>query len=252
MFLRAASAILMATAILCPAALHAEHDLGAEAALFTRPLAVKTVPPKSSNDEIGELMCTYYPDVMVRETGTDSPAPGAATIIPLADAAHRPGCNTAHVAREVPLKTEGFFLLGRKGPFLFFEAADPYGAVPFSILDASTGRAVFTDGKKDEGLHTVALDGGTLRIRFTRSVNGSCSIPQDAPGCWAKMAQEGKIPPRLAQSAPPVQACAASYGKEKAPADGPSVIYYDVDMTVDRSGKTTINSLGTVFCEPLP
>ena len=252
MFHRSAGTLLLAGALLCPPPLHAERSLGAEAALFDRPLAVKTVPPKSANDETGELICTYYRDVMVRETGTDSPAPGPAAIIPVPDAARRPACNAAHAAQEIPLKTEQYYLLGRKGPFLFFDEADPNGAERFMILDASTGRTLYADGRTFEGVKSVALEAGALHIRFIRAFNGSCSVSQDAPGCWPKLVQEGKIPAQLAQSAPPVHACTASYAREKAPADDPSVISYGIDMTVDRAGDTKIHSFGSLGCEPMP
>ena len=177
---------------------------------------------------------------MVRETGTDSPSPGAATIVPVPDASRRPLCNAAHAAREVSLKTKYYGLLGRKGPFLFFAEADPNGAVGFLILTATTGRVIYNDGVSAEydcALQSAALEDGALHIRFTRVFNGSCSIAKDGAKCWARMAQEGKIPRSLAQSPPPVPACAAAYRKQQLPPDDPdpSIIYYDVDMTVDPS-----------------
>ncbi len=252
MFHRSVGALLLSGALLCPPPLHAEHDLGAEGGLFDRPVTVKTVPPKSANDETGELMCTYYRDFMVRETGTDSPAPGPAAIIPVPDAARRPACTAAHAAQEIPLKTEQYFLLGRKGPFLFFDEADPNGAQRFMILDASTGGTLYADGRIFEGLKSVALEAATLHVRFIRAFNGSCSVLKDAPGCWPHLVQEGKIPAQLAQSAPPVQVCAASYAREKVPADDPNVISYGIDITLDRAGNTKIHSIGPIGCEPMP
>ncbi len=249
---RGALSLFSVIAMFGPAALHAEDSVSREAALFDRPAAVRSVPPKTDNDPAGEIRCTYYGDFMVRETGTDSPAPGPAAIIPAPDAGRRPACNAAPAARTVPLKTEEHALLGRKGPFLVFEAADPYGAVPFIVLDANTGRLIYSDGKHTDGLRSVALEGGALRIRYPRAFNGACSIIKDEAGCWSKIALAANVPPALAQSPPPVPACTTAYRRAEAPADGPSMIIYDLDVTLDISGRTQVNSFGTVGCEPMP
>ena len=138
---------------------------------------------------------------MFRETETDSPSPDAAAIVPVPDASRRPLCNAAHAAGEVSLKTANYALVGRKGPFLFFEAVDPLGAVGFLILTATTGRVIYNNGVSAEydcSLQSAALEDGALHIRFTRVFNGSCSIAKDGAKCWARMAREGKIPRSLA------------------------------------------------------
>jgi hypothetical protein len=257
--------LLAALAMLSSAAVHAEDRADPCAALFDHPVAVQRVPPGASADPIGEITCTYYAALMVRETGADSPSPGAATIVPVADASPRPLCNAAHAAREVSLQTANYALVGRKGPFLFFGAADPQGAVEFLILTATTGQVIHNDGMyagytSDNGkvidctLQSVALEEGALHIRFTRAFNGSCSIAKDGAKCWARMAREGKIPHSLAQAPPPVHACAVAYRKQQLPADDPdpSEIYYDVDLTVDPSGRTQVNARGAVGCLPVP
>lgn len=244
--------LLSVLALLAPVALHAEDSANREAALFDRPALVKSVPPKSGKDQSGEIRCTWYRDFMVRETGTDSPAPGAAAIVPRSEAGARASCTAAPAAGEVPLKTEDHSLLGKKGPFLVFDAADPYGAVPFIVIDSGSGRVIYTDGKSTDGLKSVALAGGSLHISYKRAFNGSCPILKDAAGCWSKIAQAGNFPPRLAKSPPPVDACTASYAKGNVPADDPSMITYDVDVTIDAAGKSKINSFGTAGCDPLP
>ncbi len=217
-------------------------------AIFDPPLTTQRIPAKSDNDPVGELFCTYYPDLMIRQSGTDTPAPNAATIIP---GAHPP-CDAGHAAGEIALKTANFSLDGRKGRFLVFSQTDPNGAVPFMVLDIeSGGRVIYTDGTAaDRGIHSAAVENGGLRLRYTRGFNAPCSIMQDAAGCWAKLTAEGRVPKTLA--APSPQACAAAYRAAKAGADDPSVITYDVDMTIDPTGKTQVLSRGAVGCDAMP
>jgi hypothetical protein len=257
--------LFSALAVLSSAAAHAEGRAYPCAALFDHPVAVQRVPPRSSADHIGEVTCTYYRDFMVRETGTDGPAPGPASIIPVSDASRGPLCNAAQAARAVSLKTAYYGLTGRKGPFLFFSETDPNGAVAFLIVTAATGRVIHSDGMlagytADDGkvidctLHSVALEDSALHLRFTRAFNGSCSIAKDGATCWARMAREGKIPRSLAQSPPPTEACATAYRKQQLPADDPdpSEIHYDVDVTLDQSGRMRVNARGAIGCEPMP
>jgi hypothetical protein len=142
----------------------------------------------------------------------------------------------------------------KKGPYLAFGAADPNGAEDFKIIDAGTGRQIFADSRRPTGFQSAAVENGAFRVRYTRAVNGPCSIVKDGSACWAKMVRTGAIPRELALSPPSVQICAAEYRKEKvpAPADDPSIIFYDVDITLDESGKAQVNSRGAVGCEPMP
>ncbi len=242
-----------AIVVLFPIAAHCEDDAGRLAAMFDRPALVKKVPPKSEGDPIGEIMCTYYPDLMVRETGTDTPDPNAATLVPLPAGISRPPCNAGHHPHEITLRTEGFDLLGRKGQFLLFGATDPNGAVPFVAIDARGGRVIFTDGTAaDRGFQAINVQNGVLHLRYTRGFNASCSIVQSAAACWSKLLAEGKIPRDMGPLVPSPEVCAGSYAAERAPADDPSVITYDVEMTIDLAGNALVLSHGAVGCAPVP
>ncbi len=228
----------------------ADHD----AALFDYLVTVKRIPAKSPADPAGETKCTYYPDLMIRQTQTDTPDPSDATIVPFPGAGPRPACSVAPVANAVPLKTNGYYLIGRKGPYLIFAVADPSGAQDFQVIDAGSGRQIFADSRTSTGFQSVDVENGALHLRYARAVNGSCSIVKDGSACWAKMVRAGAIPRDMAQSSPSVQACAAAYrkGKSPAPAMTPSIIFYDVDMTLDTAGKAKVNSRGAVGCEAMP
>ncbi len=217
--------------------------------LFDPAVARQTVPAKSGADSVAESRCTWYPDLMVRETGTDTPAPAAASVIPGA----RPLCTRAHVAGQVALDTANYSMLGRKGRFLFFGATDPNGAVPFKILDAASGRIIYADGTAaDRGFASVQIENGGLRLKYTRGLNATCSIMQDAAACWSRLIAEGKIPRAMARTPPSPQACAASYKDMKASVDDPSIITYDVEITVNAAGKTAVLSRGAPACGAMP
>ncbi len=241
---RTAAPLILATLVVTAAA----RADAAPPAIFDPPLATQRIAAKSANDPAGELVCTTYPDLTIRESGTDTPAPNAATIIP----GRHPACAAGHAAGEITLKTANFSLDGRKGRFLVFSQTDPNGAVPFMVLDIeSGGRVIYTDATAaDRGIRSAAVENGALHLRYTRGFNAPCSIVQDAAGCWVKLTAEGKVPRALA--APSPQACAAAYRAAKAGADDPSVISYDVDMTIDPAGKTQVLSRGAVGCDAMP
>lgn len=221
-----------------------------EATLFDRPLATQRVPANPAHDLAGELRCSYYADLMVREAGTDTPAPDAATIVPVA--AQRPPCNADAVAGDRTVTTQHFSFAGRKGGFLFFSGTDPHGAIPFMVLDATDGHVVFRDAKMDDGFKAITPVGGMLRIKYAHGVNGSCSVYKDGPSCWTKLMTEGKVPRALSQMQPSTEVCAAGYRRANATSGNPSIITYDVEVTMGRTGKPRVNSRGKVGCFPMP
>ncbi len=228
-----------------------------ETSAFDRPVAVQRVPfrhvaARPEQDPAGEIRCTYYPDLMIRETGIDTPAPGAASVVPVAAGSQRPPCTADPAAGETKLNTASHSFAGRKGPFLFFSATDPTGAIPFVVLDAVGGQVIYRDGTTNGVFTSVTLKGNAVRLRYRHGVNGSCSVYKEGPACWAKLLNEGKVPHALAQAQPFIPVCAASYGKAKVTSEDPSVISYDVDVTLQRSGKMRVNSRGTVGCDPMP
>ena len=221
---------------------------GAEAAQFDRRASVTTVPPKSADDSAGQITCTFYRDLMVRESGTDTPDPNDATLV----RGRPPRCDTARRPDDVELPTEGFSLLGRKGAFLFFGATDPNGAVPFKVIDVS-GRMIFEDGTAaDRGIRSVAAENGGLHLRYRRGFNAGCSLMQNTADCWSKLVADGKLPPDLARAVPSSSLCAAAYKADKAPANDPSIVMYDVEMKIDSAGQARVLSHGAVSCAPLP
>jgi hypothetical protein len=208
------------------------------------------VPAKSDDDPTGQIECTYYRDFMLRETGTDTPDPGDATLVPIATGASGPPCDAAEHAGGISLKTEGYSYVGRKDRYLLFSATDPNGAVPFMVLDTG-GKVLFEDATPpDRAIETVALDNGTLRLGYRRAINASCSLLEDPAGCWSSLVAGGKIPNGLAR--PSRDFCAAAYKEEQAPADDPSIVSYAVDTSIDASGHAGTTAHGAIGCTPMP
>ncbi len=216
--------------------------------LFDKPIAVRQVPPQPNGDPV-EIHCTSYSDFMVRER-RDGPSSEDAAIVRGANAA----CSARKVTGETTLKTSDKYLVGRKGPFLIFSEMDPHGAVPFVIVDAKSGRTIFTDatvGNPD--FQGAALEKGVLRLRYRRGFNAPCSILQDAKGCWAKLVAAGMIPAAMAREVPSPRICDAAYkAMSGAPADAQSIVSYEVDMRVTAKGTTQFLSRGAVHCGIVP
>jgi hypothetical protein len=216
------------------------------------PSATKTVKPKSDADPVGQIVCTYYSDLMLRETGTDTPDPAAATLAPLKPGAVRPACNGKPIAGGVSLKTGGAVFDGRKGGFLIFDDADPNGAQPFSVLDVRSGRVLFEDATYPAlGLkRTASLAHGALQLGYTRGYNADCSMMQAAKTCWTKLVAAGKAPASLGPVTATPRACVVAY--KGVGADDPSVIGYAVTVAIDPAGKATVTARGPATCMPQP
>ena len=227
-------------------------DAKSQIALLDRPLSVQRVPQKSTTGTLGELRCSYYKDVMIRGSGIDTPAPADAALIPIAPGTANPPCTATKSESELTLKTANYSFSGRKGPFLFFRATDPHGVAPFLIINAIDGQIIYNDSEYGDGFRSISQTKSWLHLHYTRGVNGTCSIYKEGPACWAKMMNDGKIPRIMTLSQPSVQLCGAAYRRVNAPADTPSSIYYDVDVSLDRSGKVHINSRGRASCAPVP
>ena len=243
-------ATLLSFAALMPAA--AKDATAGLIALLDRPLSVQHVPPKPATSPVGELRCSYYKDLMIREVGIDTPAPSDAKLIPIISGTVNPPCATTRPENGLSLKTATYSFSGRKGPFLFFRETSPRGAVPFIILNDVDGRSIYNDSEYDDGFRSISQTKSTIHLHYTRGDAGTCSIYKEGPACWAKMMNEGKVPRVMALAQPSVQLCGNAYRRLNAPADTPSIVYYDVDVTLERSGKVHVKSRGQANCAPVP
>jgi len=216
--------------------------------VFDAPAKVITIPASGDQDAV---TCIFYADVMIRISGTDTPAPDNAMLLRRQAAPAASAC--AKPSRGVELPSSGFDLSGRKGNFLIFEAADPTGASGLIIFDARSGRKLFDDGESEI---TAAEDArGTLRLRYTRAINATCSLLADRDGCWAALLASGKIPRGVFPGPPALETCAKTYrpaGSPAVPDDDPSMISYAVALTLDSAGHASVHAVGPLGCDPMP
>jgi hypothetical protein len=216
--------------------------------VFDTPVKVITIPASGDQDAV---TCIFYADVMIRISGTDTPAPDNALLLPHPAAPAAIAC--AKPSRGVALPSSGFDLSGRKGDFLIFEASDPTGASELIVFDALSGRKLFDDG--ESSITGVADIQGTLRLRYIRAINGSCSLLADRDGCWAALLAGGQIPRGVFSGPPARETCARSYRLAASPAvpdDDPSMISYPVALTLDSAGHASVRSMGPIGCDPMP
>ncbi|HWV54266.1 hypothetical protein [Pseudorhodoplanes sp.] len=211
---------------------------------FDKPMSVQTVKPKPDDD--AEIRCTYFPDLMIRET-QDGPSSENAEIVRDAKAA----CTASPVAGATVLDTNGMTLEGRRGMFLLFSDLDPHGATGFVIIDARSGKILLRDAAlSNPVLQNLALANGTLRLRYKRGINAPCSLMADAQKCWAELVKEKLVPSDL--KAPSAQICAEAYKRDKAPRDNPSIVAYATEVAIDAAGGTKVLSRGALECDSLP
>ena len=228
--------------------------------LFDPPLSNQELEATEAPHPTDALRCHYYPDLMIRETQTDTPAMGPSYIVPPGPAGARSPCRAPATPRTTKLAVASETFLARKGPYLFYEATDANGASPFEIIHLPEARTIYTDKKSDfqtknngYGIEAVTLDSDALHLRYTRAYNASCSLPKDGAKCWTKAMREGHFPAAIATRPPPLADCAAAYkASAQIPVTDPSIIIYEVEMTLPPAGKPTILSRGKTGCLPSP
>jgi hypothetical protein len=211
---------------------------------FDKPVAVRSVKPKP--DDSTESRCTYFSDLMVRET-QDGPESENAAIVQNPKAT----CAADSVPGETLLDTAGMTLDGRRGSYLLFSDLDPHGATGFVIIDAKTGNILLRDAAVTHPvLQDLTLENGSLRLRYRRGVNAPCSLMQDVQKCWSQLVAEKLVPADL--PAPSAQICNEAYNRDKAPRNNPSIVVYATEVIIDAGGKTKVLSRGAVECESMP
>ena len=211
---------------------------------FDKPATVRSIKPKP--DDSTEIRCTYFPDLMVRQT-QDGPTSENAAIMRDPKAT----CTAKAGPGETVLDTNGMTLDGRRDAYLLFSDLDPHGATGFVVIDAKSGKIVLRDAAlSNPVLQSLTLENGNLRLRYKRGINAPCSLMENAPKCWAQLVKEGLVPTDI--KAPPAQICTDAYKRDKAPRDNPSIVVYATEVIIDAGGSTKVLSRGAVECESMP
>ncbi len=211
---------------------------------FDKPSSVQIIRPKP--EESTEIRCTYFTDLMIRET-QDGPDSENAVLVRNAKAP----CTAKPGSGETILDTSGMTLDGRRGAFLLFSDLNPHGATGFVVIDARTGKILLRDSAlSNPVLQSLALENGNLRLRYRRGVNAPCSLRDDVRSCWAQLVRERLVPADM--TVPAAQICNETYARDNAPRDNPSIVVYATEVVIDTGGKANVVSRGAAQCEPLP
>jgi hypothetical protein len=177
---------------------------------FDKPATVKHVrlgPAQTQPVSYKEIRCSYFAGIMIKEWDEQEIGDKEISYV-LAPGATKPPCQKSALTgeRKLPAGDLTVYFLGYAGGAIFLTDADgANGTIGFYVFDPKTGKQRFTDTTKlDSRFASVAVNGDTLRLGYTRAVVGPCSVVTDGADCWTKIAQQSGFPG-------PAPNCAAGY-----------------------------------------
>jgi hypothetical protein len=218
--------------------------------------------------------CFYFSHFMVKQIDTGEEGADQLSILPIAAPAKPLPCQRKNLPGELVIPSDqwsGYFK-GVKGNFVLLDAADgSNGGVGFAVFAAATGKKLFEDSAVGT-VTPVTVDGGTLKLRYTRAFPGSCSVPIDGEACWGIIAAAAGLPRNKAPD------CVAAYkqgmaelAKERCKAkihaeagcfetelkgvedqhfdQSPSVVEYQVEADIDSAQQSVLAQPGPVSCQ---
>jgi hypothetical protein len=206
--MRALVAALCASALLAPVASAAP----AATSVFDPPLKTQKVTlPVAKGAPKTVLTCRYYAHFMVKQVDEGEVGAAQLSVVPVVAGAPKPACQRKNLPSEKvvnPNDWTGYFK-GVKGDYVLFDADDGVnGGLGFAVVAAGNAKKLFEDSAVGS-LHSLALEGNVLTLRYKRSFAGSCSVPREGAPCWAKIAAA------TGQGSAPQPDCAAGYLKAK-------------------------------------
>jgi len=162
---------------------------------FDKPVKQARQPlPGAKNPKTGTF-CFYFTGFMVKQVDEGEVGAAQLSILAVADPAKPPPCQRKSLPGErivAPEDWSGYFK-GVKGDYVLFGADDGVnGAMGFAVYAAGTAKKLFEDAAVGD-LQGVALDSGTLKLRYRRSFSGDCSVPKAGAGCWSSLAKSAGL-----------------------------------------------------------
>ena len=241
---------------------------GQNAAPFDRPSPTKTLHAGKK-----EIRCYTFAHVMVKEIDAGEVGDEQISFLPAGSPCQAKTAPNEHI---VPGEKWSGYFLGAKGDYVLLSAEDGVnGGLGFSVYHGADTTGIFEDSVKSERGHlrfqSIEPGADGLRMRYTRVYTAACSVQSDGTPCWTRIANETHLP----AATPPD--CAAGYlhAKEelatarcqiahrnnaacikqevdamKADDASPSVIGYDVDVTITPSQTSIQPVAGPVACWP--
>ena len=243
---------------------------------FEKPTEVRHVRLGSAGTKpvsYKEIRCSYYSGITIKEW--DEREIGDKQIsYALTRGPTKPACQKAALPGERVLPTGDLtvYLLGYAGGAIFLGDADgANNTIGFYVFDPKTGQQRFTDTiKLDSKFSTIAADGDTLRLGYTRAVVGPCSAVTDGADCWTKIAASAGLSGDASDCAAGYRdagqkfaedvcnnqrgdkkTCLAEQMSRRADWDkAPSVIAFQATAVLGPSGNTISPASGQVQCWP--
>ena len=243
---------------------------------FEKPAEVRHVrlgPAGTKPVSYKEIRCSYFPGIMIKEWDEREIGDKQISYV-MASGPTKPACQKAPLPGEHVLPTGDLavYLLGYAGGAIFLSDADGANdTIGFYVFDPKTGHQRFTDTiKLDSKFSTIAADGDTLRLGYTRALVGPCSVVTDGADCWSKIAAaaglSGDAPDCAAgyrdasqkfaedvcnNQRGDTKACLAEQLSRRADWDkAPSVIAFAANAVLVPSGSTISPAGGPVQCWP--
>ncbi len=231
--------------VLCAVQARAEPDKTQPKGLYDAP---ERVQRHDTADDRSSVACTWYPDLMVRETDIEGPHWGASYIVHRQPGAPPPPCAAPRAASDLRVFDANMIYEGRRGDYLFYDSAEGPVIVPFAIVRARDGKQIYTDTIAE--LKSMSVASGVLHLTYDRAYGLGCSLPKDGAACWAKAMKAGRFARAVASQPPPIVACAEPYSRGGSKPEDKSTLIYVVDMTLTADGDATVLSRGALRCEP--
>ncbi len=237
--------LLALVVVLCAFRAWAEPDKTQPKGSYDAP---ERVQPHDTADDRPSVACTWYADLMVRETDVEGPHWGASYIVHRQPGAPPPPCDAPRAASDVRVFDANMIYEGRRGDYLYYDSAEGPVIIPFAIVRARDGKQLYTDTIAE--LTSMSTVGGVLRLTYDRAYGLGCSLPKDGAVCWAKAMKAGRLARAVASQPPPIAACAERYRLHGDKPGDESTLIYAVDMTLTAEGHATVLSRGALRCEP--
>ena len=161
---------------------------------FDKPLAKKTVdlgPSRSTPKTHAKVTCYFFASFMVKEVNLGEKGADRLSIVPIAKGASSACTRLRGKSEKVidPKEWAGYFK-GVKNDFIFFDADDGVnGGVGFAVYDARTATKIFEDSASGPLEFSTSPD-QQLSLRYTRVLDGECSVPKEKASCWERIKQK--------------------------------------------------------------
>jgi hypothetical protein len=223
--------------------------------LFDTPAKVVRVPlpPDTLNPQSKpRVTCRYYAAFMVKEVDLGEVGADQISLLLVAPKAKMPACTRANVAGErvFPAAAWSGYVLGVKGPYVFLDGSDGWqGGMPFAVF--TTGAKKLADDTRMKWSASETTPTG-LTLRYRRTWEAKCSLFSAPDKCWSTIRKDTGLTGAMPD-------CRAAYVKEqkrvpkfaKETADDPTVIDYDVVMTIDGEKASIKPATGkAIGCRP--